>query len=86
MALEFGLGIMLCNTVCLSKNFEFSIQSSDITVVSTKIILKILSQVQLITTFTLSQFTKMFNLKQLSLWKLHLIIRLPESLKIILIG
>lgn len=74
------------NAVSLSKIFDLLLQSSDFTVISTKIFLNFYNQVLPVSTFITSQFTKMFNLKHKSLWKLRSTTRLPESLKIIWIG
>lgn len=74
------------NAVSLSKIFDLLLQSSDFTVISTKIFLNFYNQVLPVSTFITSQFTKIFNLKHKSLWKLRSTTRLPESLKIIWIG
>lgn len=74
------------NAVSLSKIFDLLLQSSDFTVILTKIFLNFYNQVLPVSTFITSQFTKIFNLKHKSLWKLRLTTRLPESLKIIWIG
>jgi hypothetical protein len=74
------------NAVSLSKIFDLLLQSSDFKVISTKIFLNFYNQVLPVSTFITSQFTKIFNLKHKSLWKLRSTTRLPESLKIIWIG
>lgn len=74
------------NAVSLSKIFDLLLQSSDFKVISTKIFLNFYNQVLPVSTFITSQFTKMFNLKHKSLWKLRLTTRLLESLKITWIG
>lgn len=74
------------NAVSLSKIFDLLLQSSDFTVILTKIFLNFYNQVLPVSTFITSQFTKIFNLKHKSLWKLRSTTRLPESLKIIWIG
>ena len=74
------------NAVSLSKIFDLLLQSSDFTVISTKIFLNFYNQVLPVSTFITSQFTKMFNLKHKSLWKLRSTTRLLESLKITWIG
>lgn len=74
------------NAVSLSKIFDLLLQSSDFTVISTKIFLNFYNQVLPVSTFITSQFTKMFNLKHKSLWKLRSTTRLLESLNITWIG
>lgn len=74
------------NAVSLSKIFDLLLQSSDFKVISTKIFLNFYNQVLPVSTFITSQFTKMFNLKHKSLWKLRSTTRLLESLKITWIG